>query len=405
MPLVLAGATSGQATVQATDAATVTLTLPATSGTVALTSGGGSPTFTTVTATTVATSNLTIGGTALGAGDSSMLKNRIINGAMVIDQRNAGASVTPASSAYTLDRWQAVMNVASKFSVQQSSTTATGFSKSLLATSTSAYSIGASEYCLLQQLIEGFNIADLGWGTANAKTVTLSFQVRSSLTGTFGGVIANSNFSRCYPFTYTISSANTYESKTVTIAGDTSGTWDTTNGAGILVNFSLGSGSTVSGTAGAWAGSLLTSATGATSVVGTNGATFYITGVQLEVGTQATSFEYRQYQQELALCQRYYYIARASQTSTNFAIGRSYSSTEGTACYTLPVPMRTTPTGSTPTVSGNFTYSLTVLLPAANYTSNNHVMTMNCTGAFTANGAFAVEAANTNAFIAWSAEL
>jgi hypothetical protein len=245
-----------------------------------------------------------------GSADAGGLtgRNLIINGACVIDQRNAGASVTPASSAYTLDRWQAVMNVASKFSVQQSSTTATGFSKSLLATSTSAYSIGASEYCLLQQGIEGFNIANLGWGTANAQTVTLSFQVRSSLTGTFGGVLANSNFSRCYPFTYTISSANTFESKTVTIAGDTSGTWDSTNGAGILVNFSLGSGSTVSGTAGAWAGTLYTSATGATSVVGTSGATFYITGIQLEVGEQATSFEHRSFGDELRRCQRYYEV-------------------------------------------------------------------------------------------------
>jgi hypothetical protein len=282
-------------------------------------------------------------------------KNRIINGGMVISQRNAGASVTPASSAYTLDRWQAVLNVASKFSVQQSSTTATGFSKSLVATSTSAYSIGASEYCLLQQSIEGFNIADLGWGTANAQTVTLSFQVRSSLTGTFGGVLANSNFSRCYPFTYTISSANTFESKTVTIAGDTSGTWDSTNGAGILVNFSLGSGSTVSGTAGAWAGTLYTSATGATSVVGTNGATFYITGVQLEKGSTATSFDYRPYGTELALCQRYfemsYDIGTAPATATTTGI-RYFSwsisgASNGGGGVTFQVPKRTTPTIAT----------------------------------------------------------
>jgi hypothetical protein len=259
---------------------------------------------------------------------------------MAIDQRNAGASVTPASSAYTLDRWQAVLNVASKFSVQQSSTTATGFSKSLVATSTSAYSIGASEYCLLQQSIEGFNIADLGWGTANAQTVTLSFQVRSSLTGTFGGVLANSNFSRCYPFTYTISSANTFESKTVTIAGDTSGTWDSTNGAGILVNFSLGSGSTVSGTAGAWAGTLYTSATGATSVVGTNGATFYITGVQLEKGSQATAFDYRDYGRELQLCQRYYTV----KTGYQMVLGNRYTTNLVYFSYSLPVQMRAIPT-------------------------------------------------------------
>jgi hypothetical protein len=281
---------------------------------------------------------------------------------MVIDQRNAGASVTPASSAYTLDRWQAVLNVASKFSVQQSSTTATGFLKSLLATSTSAYSIGASEYCLLQQAIEGFNIADLGWGTANAQTVTLSFQVRSSLTGTFGGVLANSDFSRCYPFTYTISSANTFESKTVTIAGDTSGTWDSTNGAGIRVNFSLGSGSTVSGTAGAWAGSLLTSATGATSVVGTNGATLYITGVQLEKGTQATAFDYRPYTTEQLLCYRYLPVFRANENGSAYSnpIVQGSATALGTNTYMLfhhIVPTRVAPTGLTISAVGDLRFS------------------------------------------------
>jgi len=297
-------------------------------------------------------------------------KNRLINSAMVIDQRNAGASVTPASSAYTLDRWQAVMNVASKFSVQQSSTTAIGFSKSLVATSTSAYSIGASEYCLLQQSIEGFNIADLGWGTANAQTVTLSFQVRSSLTGTFGGVLANSNFSRCYPFTYTISSANTFESKTVTIAGDTSGTWDSTNGAGILVNFSLGSGSTVSGTAGAWAGTLYTSATGATSVVGTNGATFYITGVQLEKGSTATSFDYRPYGTELALCERYYW---KSTVGTYNAIGSGVVVNSSTVSIYIkyPTTMRSAPTVSySGTVYVLSVSSITVTSISASYAGN-----------------------------------
>ena len=236
-------------------------------------------------------------------------KNRIINGAMVIDQRNAGASVTPTSSAYTLDRWQAILTQASKFSVQQNAGSVTppaGFTNYLGATSTSAYSVPTSDYFLLQQSIEGFNVADLGFGTANAKTVTLSFWVRSSLTGTFGGVLSSGGFTRCYPFTYTISAANTWEYETITIAGDTSGTWLTTNGTGMIVNFNLGSGATVSGTAGAWSSTLYTSATGATSVVGTNGATFYITGVQLEVGSTATSFDYRPIGTELVLCQRYF---------------------------------------------------------------------------------------------------
>ena len=237
-------------------------------------------------------------------------KNRIINGAMQIDQRNAGASVTPTTDGlYSLDRWQYSISQASKFSIQQDAGAVTppaGFTDYLGVTSLSAYSVVASDLFVIQQNIEGFNVADLGWGTANAKTVTLSFWVRSSLTGTFGGSLRNNASDRSYPYSYTISAANTWEYKTVTIAGDTTGTWLTTNGTGLRVTFSLGMGSTRSGTAGAWAAGSFWSATGATSVVGTNGATFYITGVQLEVGSTATSFDYRPYSQELALCQRYY---------------------------------------------------------------------------------------------------
>ncbi len=222
-------------------------------------------------------------------GVSQGFKNRIINGAMTIDQRNAGASVTTGSGGtYTLDRWQGLAEQASKFSVQQDAGAVTppvGFTDYLGVTSLSAYSVPSGGYYAIRQAIEGFNVADLNWGTANAKTVTLSFWVRSSLTGTFGGVLQNSANNRSYPFTYTISSANTWEYETVTIAGDTTGTWLTTNGVGVWVMLGLGVGSTFSGTAGAWAGSNFISATGATSVVGTNGATFYITGVQLEVGS------------------------------------------------------------------------------------------------------------------------
>jgi hypothetical protein len=233
-------------------------------------------------------------------------RNKIINGAMVIDQRNSGASVTPTANSYTLDRWEARLSQTSKYSVQQSSVVPSGFRNSLLVTSLSAYTVGSSENFFVKQVIEGLNIADLAWGTANAQPVTLSFVVRSSLTGTFGGSLWNHDGSRSYPFTYTISSANTHETKTITILGDTSGTWLTTNGAGLNVGFGLGVGASLSGTAGAWAGSFFPSATGSTSVVGTNGATFYITGVQLEKGTQATPFEHRPFGTELQLAQRYY---------------------------------------------------------------------------------------------------
>jgi hypothetical protein len=248
---------------------------------------------------------------------SSVMRNRIINGAMTIDQRNAGASVTPAASVFTLDRWAADMTQASKFSVEQTITgvaAPVGFTDYLGVTSTSAYSVLTGDTFLIRQIIEGFNIADLGWGTANAKTVTLSFWVRSSLTGTFGGALVNGAATfRSYPFSYTISSANTWEQKSITIVGDTTGTWATNNTSGLSVRFGLGSGATFTGTAGAWTAGNLVQPTGSVSIVGTNGATFYITGVQLEKGTQATSFEYRQYGTELALCQRYF----CKSSSTN----------------------------------------------------------------------------------------
>jgi hypothetical protein len=249
-------------------------------------------------------------GMQIGGQDATFggMRNRIINGDMRIDQRNAGASVTNTAGAttYTLDRWALYGDQASKFTVQQSSTSTTGFINSLLVTSSSSYSVGASEIFNIQQRIEGLNCADLAWGTANAATVTMSFWVRSSLTGTFGGSIMNSAENRNYPFTYTISAANTWEQKSVTIAGDQSGTWLTTNGIGIRIFFSIGTGSSASGTAGAWAAGAKYSATGATSVVGTNGATFYITGVQLEKGSAASAFEHLHYGHSLALCQRYF---------------------------------------------------------------------------------------------------
>ena len=232
-------------------------------------------------------------------------KNRIINGAMVIDQRNAGASIT--TNAYVTDRWLAEQTTDGVRTAQQVSDAPTGFVKSLkLTTTTADASLAATQYSLVRQGIEGYNTADLMWGTANAQTITISFWVKSTLTGTFGGVAGNNAFDRSYPFTYSISSANTWEQKTVTIAGDTTGTWDTTNNAGIQLYFGLGVGSTYSGTAGAWTGSGLISVTGAVSVIGTLNATWQITGVQLEKGSTATSFDYRPYGTELQLCQRYY---------------------------------------------------------------------------------------------------
>jgi hypothetical protein len=277
----------------------------------------------------------------LGTPQPYNFKNRIINGAMVIDQRNNGAVVTPTDNQYTLDRWKTQVSQTSKLTIQQNAGSVTppaGFTNYLGVTSSSAYSVLTGDYFAVDQRIEGFNTADLNFGSANAKTFTLSFWVRSSLTGTFGGSFTNGAYNRSYPFTYTISAANTWEQKTITVAGDTSGTWvGATNGIGLYVQFGLGVGSTYSGTAGAWTGSGLVSATGATSVVGTSGATFYITGVQFEIGATATSFDYRPFGTELALCQRYYAVTAAilygsvSSGAGQGAVNWFYKSTMRTA--------------------------------------------------------------------------
>jgi hypothetical protein len=251
---------------------------------------------------------------SLNGGALSGARNRIINGDMRIDQRNAGASVTPTSSVYGLDRWYNVISQSSKYSLQRSTVAPAGFTNSMLATSLSAYSVGTSDFFALVQYVEGFNASDLGWGAAGAQTVTLSFRVRSSLTGTFVVAIRSGSDDAAYPATYTINSANTWETKTITIPGPTSGTFATDNNRCFGVWFSLGIGSSFNATANTWGSGSALSVSGATSVVGTNGATFYITGVQLEAGSVATPFERRSYGQELALCQRYYEVGTSGFT-------------------------------------------------------------------------------------------
>ncbi len=340
-------------------------------------------------------------------------QNRIINGQMQIDQRNAGASGT--ANAYTVDRWGYYGTQSSKGTWQQNAGSVTppvGFTNYLGFTSSSAYSVTSTDNFVFYQSIEGFNFADLGFGTANAKTITLSFWARSSLTGTFGGVFANYAFSRCYPFTYTISSANTWTQISITIAGDTSGTWvGATNAGTATLQFGLGTGSAFSGTAGAWSSTNYQSATGATSVVGTDGATLFLTGVQLEVGSTATSFDYRPYGTELALCQRYYYL-HASGNNYPVMGAASFTTSDARGVVNFPVTMRTDATLSSASGSNYFTFyysssassscnSLTadtISKTCAEVKNNTSITITSGFGSF-------VRTANASAFLAFSAEL
>ena len=346
-------------------------------------------------------------------------KNRIINGAMVIDQRDAGASVTPVNQQYTLDRWLSIVGAASKFSIQQNAGSVTppaGFTNYLGATSLSAYSVAAGDVFGQETRIEGYNTADLAWGTANAKSITISFWVYSSLTGSFGGVVRNNANTRSYPFLFTVSSANTWTLISVTVPGDTSGTWLTNNLSGVKVTFNLGTGSTYSGTAGAWASAEYYSATGATSVVGTSGATFYITGVQLEAGSTATSFDYRPYGTELVLCQRYYQainFSEAQNTYTKWGTGVAYSTTNARINVPLLVKMRTYPSLNVTSTASNYgVYYLADIacntVPTINPNSNPSVATIEASVAagLTGGGAVLGQANNNQtAYLGFSAEL
>jgi hypothetical protein len=290
---------------------------------------------------------MTVTGNKISAANSMGFRNRIINGDMRIDQRNAGASVTANNAVFGVDRWKFQATQTAKGTLQQSSTAPSGFSNSLLFTSSSAYSVTSTDFFVHTHNVEGYNIADFAWGTANAQTVTLSFWVRSSLTGTFGGALQNNAQDYNHPFSFAISAANTWEQKTVTITGPTSGVWLSTNGRGINLLFGLGVGATYSGAAGAWTTSNVFSATGATSVVGTNGATFYITGVQLEAGSVATPFERRAYGRELMMAQRYFstsYVSGVSPGTVTYA--GSYAYYGGMVRVAVPLPVKTRATST-----------------------------------------------------------
>jgi hypothetical protein len=308
-------------------------------------------------------------------------KNRLINSAMVIDQRNAGAAVT-ATSGYTLDRWNIRESGAGTASFQQVSDAPSGFSYSLKTTVTGTVSpLTASDRLLVRQSIEGFNTADLSFGTASATTITISFWVKASVSGQFGGAISNSALNRSYVFNFTVSSADTWEYKTVTVVGDTTGTWvGATNGVGLHLTISMATGSTYITTANAWQAGDYLNTSSSVNLMATSGATFYITGVQLEKGSTATSFDYRPYGTELALCQRYLPATFNRVGNDPIAVVQCISSTIGIATIPFPVTPRVNPTGITTTTVSNFYVTNTISTAGFNASAMTFELTSNLVG-------------------------
>jgi hypothetical protein len=349
--------------------------------------------------------------------DMNMFKNRIINGAMMIDQRYSGGTIGAITgSAYTVDRFGIIrVGGTSTLTPQQSTVAPEGFINSLIVTAGSGATPSGTEERSLFHRIEGLNCTDLGWGTATAKTVTLSFWVRSSLTGTFGVSLTNSAFNRSYVAAYTINAANTWEQKTITIAGDISGTWLTSNGIGISIYWDLGVGTTYSGSAtGAWQGAGYEGLTGGTKLSATSSATFYITGVQLEKGSTATSFDYRPYGTELQLCQRYYYTFGGDSANNLPGNGQCYSTTAfNNLCVAFPATMRANPTLSYSSLSDWYVQNASGggLTPLSISQSSNDTSTKSAalrgtvSSGLVAGNATGLYAANTNARLNFNSEL
>ena len=283
-----------------------------------------------------------------GTDNVSGRRNIIINGALLVAQRGTSFS-SIANNAYSLDRWLYYEIGDSVSDASQSTDTPNNnFKNSLkLDVQTADTSVATGDLTCFLQKIEGLNTYQLGWGTSDAETVTLSFWVKSTKTGIHSGAFKNSAQDRSYVFEYTVNVSNTWEHKTITVVGDTSGTWLTTSGIGVQVTFALMAGTDFTKTAGSWGDGNNYGSDNQVNVMDSASNEWYITGVQLEVGSQATPFEHRSFGEELSLCHRYYY-----EISTNTHDGYKYpmfdahawNSSAINVCIKLPVVMRTSPT-------------------------------------------------------------
>jgi hypothetical protein len=358
-----------------------------------------------VIGTSVANSNL-------GAGNASNFKNRMINGGCVINQYATTYTVNNTEQ-FPVDRIPVRCNVSGiSATTQQSSTAPSNFKNSIVINVTTGATPSGADRGYMMQKIEGYNVADFMLGTATAVTFTFSFWVRSSLTGTFSGAFQNENQNRSYVFTYTINAANTWEQKTITVAGDTTGTWATGNTGGLFVLLNLGNGPTLlSSTTNSWIAGDYRGATSSTAIFANSGATFYTTGWQLEVGSLATGFEFRSVGTELALCQRYCLgFGGGTSGGTSCLMGLAFSSNQSVSVLQFPVQMRGYPSLTVATPSNFYTNNIGANTNSSTLTANTSSAT---TGEFFATlvssaltGGQAIRFFGNNSSLAiWSAEL
>ena len=325
---------------------------------------------------------------ALPAVDGSALtglavanRNLIINGAMTVAQR--GTSFTSAANAaYTLDRFVWYDTGAGVVDISQATDTPNGnFKNSLkIDVTTADSSLAAGDLYAIIHNIEGTVSSQLGWGTSDAKNVTVSFWIKSPKTGTHSVAVQNSAQNRSRSEEFTVSAADTWEYKSVSFIGDTSGTWLTTNGVGVRIAFPLASGSTFTQAAGSWGTGNIYASTNQVNCMDDAANNFFITGIQFEVGDTATPFEHRSYGDELAKCQRYF--IKNSATAWQFTV-TSLGSTFGRSSWDFPTTMRAAPTVSNITFNNsNYTASGSQFFTVDGFTvyTNGHTGTVQCTG-------------------------
>ena len=339
------------------------------------------------------------------------LSNRslIINGAMTFDQRSNGSVFDTTGQTYgTCDRWSFQYSQASKYTGQQVSDGPVGFEKSLKATVTNAFTVGSPNYFVVEQAIEGYNTSSLAWGSADAKAISISFWVKASVTGTYSLAVRNADYTRTRVEEYTINTANTWEYKTITVPGDTTGTYNTTNGPGIRLVFDLGVGTAYSGTAGVWNAGNKFSTSNSVHLIETQGATWNITGVQLEVGSKATPFEHESYGQTLAKCQRYYYRTAENGQTTNLITMCNEGATSASGAMPHPVFMRAIPTvnfGSGIRYYSSPTNAITFTNAANRCSTSQLVAYLFMTGLTPGGAGTLYRASSTEGYIELSAEL